>query len=362
MNEHLASSEEKLSPARDEALASLARASQTASQGDLGARLLELRQLMGEDLRTLESQIRVVGASAEQDSAWLAARYLLERPGKRVRPLCVMLAAQLGGRDFDQPVQEVALACELVHAATLLHDDVIDLGDERRGAPTARVIFSNAASVLGGDHLLVDALLRVHPIEALGELRAALLRVIGEMVAGEAIQLERRGQFVPDRQAYLRVVEGKTAALFRWGLQAGGTLAGLDEIAVEALGELGEQLGVAFQLVDDALDLEGDPSEMGKAAFVDLREGKLTWPMILAAERDPALCDRFRALAEGAHPSREESAQLRDQLRALGVFEETRQEAARRIEIARDRLASFPEVPARAALETVLETIIARRA
>ena len=130
MNEHPAAVDVKLNSERDEALSSLARASHRERCGDLGERLLALRQLMGEDLSTLEAILGEVGAEADLEPAWLAARYLLERPGKRVRPLCVMLAAQLGGRSFDHEVQQVALACELVHAATLLHDDVIDLGEE----------------------------------------------------------------------------------------------------------------------------------------------------------------------------------------------------------------------------------------
>ena len=223
------------------------------------------------------------------------------------------------------------------------------------------MVYSNAASVLGGDHLLVDALLRVSPIDALGGLRQRLLSVIGQMVSGEALQLERRGRFEPDRGAYLQVVEGKTAALFRWGLEAGATLAGLDATQVNALGEIGDLLGVAFQLVDDALDLEGSPEEMGKSAFVDLREGKLTWPLILGAERAPALRERLASLASGAPPSDEETAALRETLRELGALEETRGEARRRIERARALLSQFPEVEARSALETVLDTIIARR-
>ena len=231
-------------------LAPLAVASRRQRLDGLADRLVALRQWLAHDLAELETVVGGVGEVGE-DLAWRAARYLLGRPGKRVRPLCVMLAARMGGRPFDPAVSAVACACELVHTATLLHDDVLDVGDERRGAPAARVVYGNAASVLAGDHLLVDALTRV---DRAGDerVRADLLKVIGQMVSAEALQLERRGRFEAERASYLRVVDGKTAALFRWALRAGGRLGGLEDAHVDALGCFGDSLGIAFQLVDDA--------------------------------------------------------------------------------------------------------------
>jgi octaprenyl-diphosphate synthase len=283
----------------------------------------------------------------------------VDRPGKRVRPICVLLAARMGGRSFDAEVREVATACELVHAATLLHDDVIDLGDERRGAPSARMIYGNAASVLGGDHLLVDALRRVRGAPM--HLQHALVDVIASMVEGEALQLERRGRFEPDRAAYLTVVEGKTAALFRWALRAGGTLGGLPAEQVAVLAEIGVALGTAFQLVDDVIDLEGDPAVTGKSACVDLREGKLTWPLILAAERQPGLAERMRAFAAAEGELDELSVvRLVADIKRTGALEDTRAEAVARTNVAREGLRTLPAGAARDALSTVIDTVLAR--
>ncbi|MGE0711170.1 MAG: polyprenyl synthetase family protein [Planctomycetota bacterium] len=256
--------------------------------------------ILGEDLLELEEGIeatasRLGGPGAPP--AGRAARHLLERPGKRVRPLCALLAARAGDRPLDPAVQAVAVAAELVHAATLLHDDVIDEGRERRGAAAARVVFSNSASVLAGDFLFADALSRVAEADD-GALLRGLLGVISEMVEAEALQLARREQLDPDPVAYLAILRGKTGALFRWVLSAGGRLGGLTSEAQAALARAGDALGLAFQLTDDVLDLEGDPATTGKDALADLRQGKLTWPFLVALERDPGLRAELEALIQ----------------------------------------------------------------
>jgi octaprenyl-diphosphate synthase len=364
-----------------ETLKTLARAAQQSEASDLGARLLEMRQMMAYDLLALETALKEVSPSPDRlttptptgyqprpDSvAWRCAEHLLARPGKRVRPLCVMLAVRMGGRSFDDEVKAVALACELVHAATLLHDDVIDLGEERRGAPTARALYGNAASVLGGDHLLLDALKRVRGVRP-AVLLHELLDVIDQMVDGEVLQLERRGRFEPSREAYMSVVEGKTAALFWWALRAGARLGGLPEAQVEALGEVGTHIGVAFQLIDDLLDVEGDASEMGKVPLIDLKEGKLTWPLIIAVEERPELLLTIQGVMTSLNeaPDEEETMKrlraLVEDLKETSALSATRLEAERHLDAAREALSTLPSSDSRVALETVLDTITARRA
>jgi octaprenyl-diphosphate synthase len=336
----------------------------TARHGvdDLTVRLVELRDWLADDLAALETEVvETVTSDTRGDLADRAAAWLLVRPGKRIRPLCVMLAARIGGRAFDRTVKDFAVAAELVHAATLLHDDVIDDGAERRGAPTARVLFGNSASILGGDHLLTEALRRVARTGAHGAL-VQLLDVISEMVHAEAMQLERRGRFVADRDAYLRVIHGKTAALFRWGLVAGGAAAGLEPPQLEALGRAGVALGLAFQLVDDAIDLEVDASVSGKTPLADLREGKLTWPLVVASERDPALSAVIAArITEGGNGTQDAlEPVLVQRIRATGAIEATRDFAAEQAGVARSALLTLPEGSARSALLTVVETALER--
>ena len=335
----------------------------TARHGvdDLTMRLNELRDWLADDLAALEAAVLDTVTTDEADLADRAAAWLIARPGKRIRPLCVMLAARIGGRAFDRTVRDLAVAAELVHAATLLHDDVIDVGDERRGAPTARVMFGNSASILGGDHLLTAALQRVARTGTHAAL-TQLLDVIAEMVHAEAVQLERRGRFVPDRMAYLRVIHGKTAALFRWGLVAGGAAGELGLAEQDALARAGVALGMAFQLVDDAIDLEADSAVTGKTPFADLREGKLTWPLVVASERDPALsADIAARIAAGGHGDGVDlEPALIARIRATGALEATRAYAAEQAQVARHALLTLPECAARAALLTVVDTALER--
>lgn len=343
----------------DPVLEPLARASSRHDAPDLAVRLRDLQSWLGDDLATLEAEVLGVcpPGGPPLDLAQRSASWLLARPGKRIRPLCVLLAARLGGRPFDRTVRDLALAAELVHAATLLHDDVIDEGRDRRGAPAARVLYGNSASILGGDHLLTVALRRVAE-RAPHAVMMGLLDVIAEMVRAEAVQLERRGRFEPSREAYLEVIHGKTAALFRWGLWAGGIAGGLEGPALDALSAAGLALGMAFQLVDDAIDLEADAATSGKTPFADLREGKLTWPLVVAVERDPGVLDAVRECmnngAEGADPA------LLARIRRTGGLRATREFAAEQAALAGHHLAALPAGEARDALHTVVETALRR--
>jgi octaprenyl-diphosphate synthase len=346
----------------DEVLGHLARTTRSHGIDPLAARMEALGAALAADVSEVD---RTLGALAEArgDLAERAAGHLLAHPGKRIRASCALLAARLGPRSAPTAVREVAMAAELVHAATLLHDDVIDEGTERRGVPASRVVYGNSASILGGDHLLVEALRRVERVEQPLVL-SELLGTISEMVSAEAFQLERRGDRVrllgdtPEARqaAYLRIAQGKTAALFRWALRSGARLSGMAPAHVTAIGAFGESLGLAFQLVDDALDLDGDPAATGKNALADLREGKLTWPLMVALERDPGLAEALSTSVEDPR----ELVSLAQRIRETGAAEATRAAAAEHVKAGLAELERLPDSPARRAFAALVESAAAR--
>jgi octaprenyl-diphosphate synthase len=317
----------------------------------LAGRLADLRTWLSADLAEVERALRDAGAG--DALAQKAARHLLDQDGKRLRPICVALAARTG-TGFNAAGRTYAVAVELVHNATLLHDDVVDVGDLRRGSPAARVIYGNAASIFAGDWLLTDALCR---IQAAGqpEVLARMLEVIKEMVIAESLQLARRGKVHQSPSEYFRIVEGKTASLFRWAMFAGARAGGVESSAAGALEVYGEKLGVAFQLVDDLLDFAGDPTATGKSLLADLREGKMTYPLLLSMERDPdlvPLLEHFCA-ADDAAMDPHLAARIARTMSSAGVTEDCLALAGRLCREAVRSLAALPPSRARTALESV---------
>lgn len=330
-------------------LESLCRGRELAS---LATRLGELANLVTSDLARFEEampRLRPNASAVER-----GAMHLIERGGKRLRPMCVALAARLG-TGFDERALELAVAVERVHAATLLHDDVVDLGETRRGAPATRMIFGNAVSIFAGDWLLVDALRRVQSVNIDGVLER-LLDAIEDMVLAESLQLERRGRLDTTEAEWFEIVDGKTAALFRWAAFAGGRAGGLGLEACDHLEAYGRHLGIAFQAVDDLLDLMGDTPTTGKTICADLREGKLTYPLIVAQKREPALTPLL-AQALIADPPLES---VRAILERTGTIESSRALALEHITLAKEALENLPTSPARNALETLADAIVHR--
>jgi octaprenyl-diphosphate synthase len=346
----------------------LGRACDRNGLPDLSTRLAELEAWVRGELKDFEAELAVVprGARAVQR----AAHHLLDLGGKHLRPMCVALASKLGS-GFGPAARQLAVAVELVHTATLLHDDVVDVADTRRGQPAARALYGNAASIFAGDWLLVDALRRVRNAGVDG-LLDRMLGIIEEMILAESLQLERRGRppgtsnVQSDLVDYFRVVEGKTAALFRWAMLAGGKAGGIDADGCGALERFGLHLGVAFQAVDDRLDFDGDVAATGKDLFADVREGKLTYPLLIAIEREPALAAIVAELAgeatTGGALSRDRAAELVAGLRRTGALDATRRLAEERVAAAIAALSSLPAGPARDALVTVAEATLLREA
>ena len=339
-----------------DSLAAIAR-----SRGPSGReeRILELCDGVARDLNAIESDLSALGP--RETPMHDSARHLLRNGGKRLRPLCVALAARIGSGITDA-ARDLAVAAELVHNAALLHDDVVDVGDQRRGAPASRVIYGNAASVYAGDWLLVEAMMRIRRA-GFPDLLDRALAVLAEMLEAEALQLERRGRIDASLDDYLHVIDGKTASLFRWALLAGGRAGGLSDVECDALQRFGGKLGIAFQVIDDVLDVDGTPAELGKELFADLREGKLTYPLMVAlSRRDDLRADLAGRLAGGEAALDDATARHAvEVMRQSGGIDEARSFATRLIDEASAALSELPTTPATDLLAAVAVGITARR-
>jgi len=325
----------------------LANVSAARGAPSLAERLASLDRWVRADLVAFEAELAALPRGGRVVHA--AAHHLLDLRGKHLRPLCVALASRFGD-GFTEQARGLAVAVELVHSATLLHDDVIDVAERRRGQPTACVVYGNAASIFAGDWLLVAALRRIAATGIEGALDR-MLGVIDEMIVAESVQLERRGVVTGAREDYFAIVEGKTAALFRWAMVAGAKVAKLPPSAEAALERFGFHLGVAFQAVDDELDYAD--SNTGKDPLADLREGKVTYPLVVALERDAGLHGRLAALVAEAEPSREELTAIAQTVRGCGALAATRALAEEHVERAIAVLEELPAGPPRDALVTV---------
>ena len=345
----------------DDVLARLADVCTMRGVDGTPSRLGSLLGCVEDDMRVIDAALEVVSEGGSRElPVEKSVRHLLRLKGKRLRPMCVALAARVG-TGFSDAAREIAVSAELVHAATLLHDDVVDLGDKRRGQPTARMIYGNAASIFGGDWLLVEALRRIHGTGVPGVMNH-VLAVLNEMLGAESLQLACRGRFDPSLSVYMRVVEGKTASLFRWALASGGRAGGLDDDGCRALATYGDRLGVAFQVVDDLLDVAGDAASLGKSVYSDLREGKMTYPLLVALEREPQLLPTVRAACEAeddAHLAAA-GATVAETLARTGAIDEARAFATRLSTQAVQSLSGLRRCIAREALEHTAVELVGR--
>lgn len=255
--------------------------------------------LVGSELSFLDENLVFACQSAPGKLSEVCC-HIVESGGKHIRPILCLLSFRACGGSSPLPL-DLAAACELLHNATLLHDDVIDEGESRRGAPAARIRFTNALSVLGGDYLLIKTLERVAARKPI--FMRHYLSTMEQIVGGELTQLLRRGSIETTQEEYFQIIEGKTASLFRWSVLSGALAAEADEKDCEAMATFGRHVGIAFQLMDDILDLTGDPSLLGKNLLADIGEGKLTLPVILAAKKSIEVKQLLFNLVDNPDPS-----------------------------------------------------------
>ncbi|RYH01988.1 polyprenyl synthetase family protein [Salipiger sp. IMCC34102] len=238
-----------------------------------------LAQALSGDLEAVNDMIAARMASEHAPRIPEVTAHLVGAGGKRVRPMLTLAAARLCGYDGPYHVH-LAATVEFIHTATLLHDDVVDESDKRRGRPTANLLWDNSSSVLVGDYLFARSfqlMTETHNIDVLRILSNAAATI----AEGEVLQLTAARNIATTEETYFKVIRGKTAALFSAATEVGGVIAGAPEQVTRALYDYGDALGIAFQIVDDLLDWEGGAG-IGKSVGDDFREGKLTLPVIRA--------------------------------------------------------------------------------
>lgn len=277
------------------------------------------------------------------------ARHLIDSGGKRLRPMLTIASARMCGYIGSDHVQ-LAASVEFMHTATLLHDDVVDESDLRRGRKSARILWGNEASVLVGDFLLGQAF---KIMVAVGSLEA--LRILSNAAAviaeGEVMQLTAAKNTETTEDEYLAVINAKTAALFSAAAEVGAVLAGRSKAEKSALRSYGRNLGIAFQLLDDVLDYSGDQEQLGKTVGDDFRAGKITLPVVLSYRRgsDEERIFWRRVLRDGdIHDG--DLEQAISLVTKHGAFDATVERARHYGAIAHDALAIFPDTNYKAAL------------
>jgi len=315
-------------------------------------------QLVAGDMQRLNELI-LSYAQAHVELIPKLAGHLIDAGGKRLRPMITLASASLCDYCGEDHVK-VACAVEFLHTATLLHDDVVDESDIRRGKKAARLVWGNQATVLVGDYLLAQCfrmMVETRDLDALDIMSQAA----ADIAEGEVFQLTLQSRISTSEDDYMRMIEWKTAALFAAAAELGAVLAERAQGEREALRAFGRNLGIAFQLVDDALDYGGSQQTMGKKVGDDFREGKITLPVVLAYRRgdedERAFWERTIQRREQREGDLEQALEL---MRRHGAIDDTIARARRYGDEARKALAAFPPSPAREALEQAVAFCIAR--
>jgi octaprenyl-diphosphate synthase len=287
------------------------------------------------------------------------ARHLIDSGGKRLRPMLTIAAAKLCGYNGDGHVK-LAASVEFMHTATLLHDDVVDESDLRRGKIAARMLWGNEASVLVGDFLLGQAFKMMVEVGSLGCLRV-LSNAAVVIAEGEVFQLSIAKNTATTEDEYLAVINGKTAALFSAAAEVGGIIAERSPAEQAALRSYGKNLGLAFQLVDDALDYSGEQAKLGKSVGDDFREGKITLPVVLSFRRGNAEERAFwQRTLEAGETSDGDLERAIGYMTKYGALDDTIRRANHYGAMACDALAIFPDSAAKSALLDAVEFCVRR--
>ncbi len=316
-----------------------------------------LLDLVAEDIKHVEEKMRS-GVSERYQDLQAVIDYLMGAGGKRLRPALTLMAANFYPVD---KIKSYALAAsvELLHTATLVHDDLIDNSLFRRGLPTLNASWSPGATILTGDYLFARSAELAAETDNVRVVRI-FAQTLMTIVGGELQQLFNDGHGrVPSREEYQQRIYAKTASLFAAGAETGGVLCGAPEPEIQALRNFGYHLGMAFQIVDDILDFRGDEERMGKPVANDLRQGIATLPVMLFSEKWPDHPTILKAVRRESVSDKEVVAVV-EQIRASGSVEAAMEEARRFIRQAHEALAGVPHNPYRQAMHTIADYTVSR--
>ena len=317
-----------------------------------------LAQALAPEMAAVNAMIRERMASEHAPRIPEVTAHLVEAGGKRLRPMLTLAAAKLCGYTGEYHIH-LATTVEFIHTATLLHDDVVDESDQRRGRPTANLLWDNQSSVLVGDYLFsrsFQIMVETGSIRVLGILADASATI----AEGEVLQLTVSRDLSTSEDTYLKVVRGKTAALFSAATQVGAVISAADEAVEQALYDYGDALGISFQMVDDLLDYGGTEA-IGKNIGDDFRERKLSLPLIKAIAKSDADEMAFwtRTIAKG----KQDDGDLEQAIAIMkkhGALEATRDEALAWSAKAKEALQSVPDHEIRTMLSDIADYVVAR--
>jgi octaprenyl-diphosphate synthase len=317
----------------------------------------EVFDLLRDDLVAIEQEFERLSLS-DVDSITEIAGYLREGGGKRIRPALLLLAAKALGYAGSSSVRLGAVV-EIIHTATLVHDDIIDVADIRRGRPSANIQWGNSKCVLAGDWLYMQAF-RVALDERNFRILDLLISLTQQMVEGELLQMERMGTALTEHE-YYELIYRKTACLFRVSMQLGCVLGGASQQMEDVLGDYGRSLGLAFQIVDDVLDLTASEEVLGKPTASDLREGKATLAVVHALHHGtPEERADIMAVIEDHNFERVGHHRILSILKRNGSLDYAMRAAYAHAESARKNLEVLPESEFKRALLWVPDFVVAR--
>ena len=318
----------------------------------------DIVSLVQAELERVEREIGLESV-ASVDVVTAIGRYLQDGGGKRLRPILLLLSSHIAGQFSDASIR-LAAVVEMIHAATLVHDDVIDSAKTRRGRPSSNATWGNHTCVLAGDWLYMQAF-QVALRERNFRVLDVLIGLTQLMVEGELLQLERIGKIDVSEADYMELVDRKTASLFSAAARLGAMVSGADELVETRLGEFAWNLGIAFQLVDDVLDFTSREQVLGKPVGSDLREGKVTLALIYAlAEANEQERQLVADVLRDGSYDRVTLGEILDFIRRRGGIERARERAQQFTEKARSIISGFPESPYQRALFAVTELVTGR--